>query len=64
MNNEKPTKKRPILKVPRCETCAHKTVVQGVAAPNQFVVLHCNKRHEIVPAWGFCHEHPEVTAHA
>lgn len=62
MNNDKPEgKKRPVLLVPRCETCA-KTDQHLYRDSN--VARYCRHWLRTVPKWGFCHEHPEVTAHA
>lgn len=61
---ERPKKQRPILKVPRCKTCSNASFTQGTSAPKPLVILTCRKWGQTVPEFGFCHEHPEVIAHA
>ena len=65
MNSDKPEgKKRPVLLVPRCETCCHSDAKVVTAQSKPIVTLYCSKWQNYVPMWGFCHEHPEVIAHA
>lgn len=60
MNSDKPEgKKRPVLLVPRCETCSKSTPL-----PFPTGSRCCNQWRSSVPSWGFCHQHPEVIAHA